>query len=163
MSTWLHQWTAEDVFEAKDPCAAFADYCQQRIGVPYPTIKDMRILRRHVKDFFKNVPDATWYTLCRVADWCKARRKRPQRVWMVVLHFRKAWSDGYLPELDPAEQAIDETVERRVKVALAVETNEWWRRRLLGSSGVGARKEAITEWEQMKAAANTAASTATSS
>lgn len=147
MSDWTTVWTPERVQEADDPNKAFANYVQQTLGVPYPTIKDMTILRKKTKLFFQNVPDADWKTLCKVVQWAKARKRRPPRVFMVVEMFRDAWAAGYLPELD-RHARVDETVEAGIERALAVETRPEWRARLLGASGVTARAAAFAEWQQ---------------
>lgn len=146
MSTWLTVWTPALVEDAKDKPKAFAEYTQQVMGVPYPTIKDMTILRKKAKEFFKNCPNATWGTLCRVVQWAKARKRRPSRVWMLVDMFREAWSAGYLPELDRAAR-VDDNVEAGIERALEQEDRPEWRARLLGARGVTARREALTEWQ----------------
>lgn len=134
------------VAEAPDPVLAFAEYAQQITGVPWPTIQDYKILRREVNVFFEHYPHLDYYTLCRVAQWCAKRKKRPNRVWRIVGMFRAAWSDGALPELAPADRS-DENVEERIRHALHTETCQDWRRRLLGAAGLEARRRAICEWE----------------
>lgn len=146
MSTWLTVWTPKLVFEAADPAKAFAEYAQQTVGIPFPTIKDMTILRSKAKKFFENCPDADWRTLCKVAQWAKARKRRPPRVFMLVDMFRDAWSAGYLPELDRAGRT-DETVEAGIERALTMEQRPEWRARLLGARGINARREALHEWQ----------------
>lgn len=143
--TWLTVWTPEKVQEAKDKPKAYAEYCQQIIGTPWPTIKDMAILRKKIKEFFSHYPQCDYRSLCRIAQWARARKRRPNRTWMVVALFRDAWRDGYLPELDPAERR-EENIEQAIADALDEENREEWRRRLLGARGVEARREAYNEW-----------------
>lgn len=143
--TWLTQWTPEKVQAADDPPKAFADYCQQTIGTPWPTLKDMIVLRRKIKDFFALYPQCNYVSLCRVAQWARSHKKRPTRAWLIMDMFREAWRDGYLPELDPAERR-DENIEDNISTALDEETRPEWRSRLLGARGVEARREAYEEW-----------------
>lgn len=143
--TWLTQWTPEKVQAAKDKPRAFADYCQQTIGTPWPTLKDMTILRKKIKEFFAHYPQCDYRSLCRVAQWARSHKKRPTRAWLVLEMFRDAWRDGYLPELDPAERR-DENIEGNISTALDEETRPEWRSRLLGARGVEGRREAYEEW-----------------
>lgn len=143
--TWLHVWTPSDVQNAADPAKAFADYCQQTMGVPWPTIGDLKILRKKANEFFEHYPQADWTTLCRVAQWCRSRKRRCSRVWLVVDEFRNAWAKGGLPELDPRDNA-DERVEEGIERALEAEERPEWRRRLIAARGVDARREAYQEW-----------------
>lgn len=149
--SWLTTWTPQLVSDAPDPVAAFAEYAQQKLGVPWPTANDMRILRKKVTEFFGHYPRLTITTLCRVVDWAKSRRRRFDRVWKVVEAFRYAYKDGFLPELDPAGR--DEDVETRIAAALAVETDPNWRRWLIVADGVTARTKTITDWEHERGSA----------
>jgi hypothetical protein len=140
---WLTYWTPEKVVNAPDPAMAWAEYVQQTMGVPYPTIRDMTVLRRKITDFFDHHPQADFYTLCRVAGWCRSRNRRFQRIWMVVDAFRDAYVAGALPELQPVQH--DENLEAGITDALAQETDPAWRRRLLMCAG-DARRDALQEW-----------------
>lgn len=142
--SWLTHWTPELVQTAEDPPLAFASYVQQTAGCPWPTLKDQSILRRKCKDFFKQYPDATWFTLCRVVDWVKGQRKRHARVWMYVDRFRDCWAAGQLPELDYG--AVDTDLEVAIEKALQTETREGWRARLIGTTGPESRKKVYEEW-----------------
>jgi hypothetical protein len=133
------------VVNAPDPVVAFAEYVQQKLGVPWPTAKDMNILRSKIKEFFGHYPKLTYFTLCRIVEWARARHRRYDRVWKVIDAFRYAWKDGALPELDP--DRAETTVEERITAALTVETNPMWRRCLIGAAGVEARRRIIDEWE----------------
>lgn len=137
---------------APDPVVAFAEYVQQKLGVPWPTQKDFTILRHKITEFFEHYPKCTYYTLCRVVEWARSRRRRYDRVWKVIDAFRYAWIDGVLPELDPDQ--TDDNVEARINAALTVETSTWWRRCLLGATGATARRQIIEEWEAKKGAAS---------
>ena len=144
-------WTPQKVLDAPDPVVAFAEYTQQRLGVPWPTQADLRILRRKVREFFAHYPKLTYGTLCRVVEWARSRRRRFDRVWKVVDAFRLAWVDGVIPELAP--DATDDSVEERITAALAVETDPWWRRTLIGAQGRDARAQVIGEWQTIRGAA----------
>lgn len=146
MTLWLKAWTPEDVAEAKDQPRAFAEYCHQVIGVPFPGVKDMTILRRRCNEFFAANRGASWYTLCRVAQWCRSHKRRPPRAWMVVDEFRFAWRDGYLPEFDPT--GTDPGVEKEIARILKSETRDGWRQRLICAQGVEARGKAVREWHE---------------
>jgi hypothetical protein len=148
--TWLTNWTPEKVATAPDPVVAFAEYAQQRLGVPWPTQKDLNILRAKIGEFFRHYNKVTYYTLCRVVDWCRARRRRFGRVWMVIGEFRNAFAAGALPELEP--DATDERVEARITVALTSETQPAWRARLIGAEGRTARTRAVQDWERLRGA-----------
>lgn len=143
----IQRWTPQLVAEAPDPNLAFANFTQQVLGVPWPTIKDQTILRSRTAEFFEHYPNATWFTLCRVVTWLKAKRKRVPRVWMVVDKFRDCWVDGMLPELDPAEGDVE--LEVLIESALTEETDESWRRRLIMTEGP-ARRAAYDEWVASK-------------
>lgn len=141
----LKTWTPDAVQEAEDKPRAFAEYAQQTLGVPWPTAKDLVILRKKAKDFFEHYPDADWRTLCRVVSWAANRKRRYSRVWMLVEDFRKAWASGALPELDPNTRRSG-TVEEEIFKALETETDETWRRRLLLAQGAMQQEEVLAAW-----------------
>lgn len=144
MSKWLKVWKPEDIRTAED----FAEYCQQTIGCPWPTLKDKIILGKKINELFARYPQLDYYSLCRIVAWMKSRKMRPARVWMVVEMFRDAWQGGALPELNPADQC-DKHLESQIAEALKVEQRPEWRRRLLGSHGDAARREVYGEWLQV--------------
>lgn len=146
--SWSTTWTPEKVNEAEDKPAAFAAYCQQSMGVPWATHKDMAILRKRIKELFEYYPRADFFTLCRVAAWCKARRKRCSRVYQVVDKFRDAYEDGALPELN--RDQTDDTIELAITTALEVEQRPEWRSKLIRATGPEARKAAYAEWQQSR-------------
>lgn len=130
MSKHLGSVSAAEVLNAE----TFAAYCQQRLGIPQPSYKNMNALRRSANQFFKENPKASWQTMVRVADWCCNNRRRYEEAFGLFHAVRFAWKAGYLPELDPVQE-VDENLEARISAALAVETDDDWRRRLLVSSG----------------------------
>lgn len=142
---WLTQWTPDKVATAQDPVLAFAEYAQQTLGVPWPTIADLKILRLKINEFFEHYPRLNYFTLCRVVTWAKARHRRFKRVWCVVEAFRDAYLDGALPELDPNHS--EASVEERITAALQVETSQAWRRILIGAQGTTTRREMLAKWE----------------
>lgn len=141
----LRTWTPDLVQAAPDQTRAFAEYIQQTLGVPWPTAKDMTILRKKCNEFFGHYPDLDYRSLCRVVVYCRTRKRRPPRMWMVVDEFRKAWSAGALPELDPVYRE-DENLDEKINAALATEQDPVWRRRLLLAQGPSARREVYAAW-----------------
>lgn len=136
------------VVESRDPAVAFAEYAQQRLGIPWPTQKDIIVLRRGVKDVFANCPGTDWYSICRLVDWASARNRRYKRVWALVHDFRDAWHDHYLPELN--RPLVQGDVESAIRAALDVETDPRWRRQLLGVQGSDARAAVLADWRAQR-------------
>lgn len=146
----LKTWTPDDVQHAPDPAHAFAEYVQQTLGVPWPTVKDMAILRKKCREFFEHYPQVDWRTLCRVVVYMRNRKRRVPRMWMVVDEFRKAYTAGQLPELDP-HRRDDEAITARINEALAVEDDEIWRRRLVLAEGAVHQQEVFQQWQSARA------------
>jgi hypothetical protein len=141
----LRTLTPDLVQAAADQPAAFADYVQQTIGVPWPTIRDMKILRSKIDGFFTLYPHTDYRTLCRIVMFMQSRKRRVPRTWMVVEEFRKAWAAGQLPELDP-DNMRDETTVLSISDALTTEHDPVWRRRLLLAQGASAQQEVLAAW-----------------
>jgi Holliday junction resolvase RusA-like endonuclease len=135
----------------------FARYCQQTVGTPMPPSDKWPALAKRVKAFFIEYPQANWYTLCRVTQWCRSHNVRPRTTVGLVGCFNSAWKDGAIPELDP--HSWDMEVERRIERALELESDDDWRSRLFLAKGPESRRRAIQEWEDHSALS---ASTATS-
>lgn len=146
MSSILKTWTPEDVAHADDPYKAFCSYVQQSVGIPYPTGKDIAIVRKKAKDFFEMYPAADWFTLCRIAQWAKSRKKRPPRIWMLIDKHRDAWAAGVIPEISYNAVPEDIDVEAGIAKALDQETRPGWRRRLTMARGPEFRKGVLLEW-----------------
>lgn len=142
----LRTHTPDTVEAAEDQAAAFAEYVQQTMGVPWPTIRDMSILRKKIKDFFALYPTADYRTLCRVVGFMRSRRRRVPRTWMVVDEFRKAWAAGQLPELDPG-YCSNPSLDAAIAEALTVEQDPAWRRRLLLAQDPASRQEVYASWQ----------------
>jgi hypothetical protein len=142
----LTVWTPDRIAGAPDPAVAFAGYLQQTMGIPWPTVKDLVILRKECQQIFDHYPQANWFTMCRIAEHLCRRKQRFERVWRVPQEFRVVWADGAIPELD-ASNCIDPRLERRVEYALERETDPTWRRRLLLTTG-DERINAVHEWER---------------
>lgn len=141
MSTFTKTWERSEV----DDADSFCDYAQQMLGVPWPTIQDKVILKNKVAELFRRYPQLDWAAMTRVVDWMRTRRKRPSRIWMIPEAFREAWASGVLPELDPRDEE-DPSLERLIAAALAVETDPYWRGRLIGSRGIAARRRSLNAW-----------------
>lgn len=111
----------------------FARYVQQELGTPMPNNPRMRaVLATTAREHFRENPALTWESMVKVVAYCKNRRRRPFSAASVFKEVRYAWSAGYLPELDPKDT---ETQDPRVSVALAIETDEEWRRKLSTTTG----------------------------
>lgn len=142
---YLTNWTPEKVALADDPVMAFAEYANQICGAPWATIKDLAVLRQRITDIFDHYPQATYYTLCRVVQYCLRNGIRQSRIYLYIDEpFRKAWAARALPELD--EPVRDEGVEQRIVDALDVETDPSWRRRLICCMGTSSRSRVLADW-----------------
>jgi hypothetical protein len=113
---------------------SFAVYCRQILGTPRPSLKEQIILQRELKRFFEEFENADWLTLCRLVDWCRAKRLHPADCYRIFCHTRRAWSDGVLAELDPVDRA-DVDLQIQIDSILSVERDPQWRRMLLGAQG----------------------------
>lgn len=135
----------EDVVDA-ETCA---EYVRQTCGTLFCSGVDMAIFKRQLKAFFKEQPNASWYTLCRTAQWARSKKKRLVKVYTIIPMVSWAWAAGALPELDGTRR--DEEVEARISEALAVERDPEWRYRLIGAEGVNARREVLIQWARSSA------------
>lgn len=133
-----------DVVDAQ----TYAEFCQQKVGTPIPTsVRDVVIMKAQLKKFFDETPGATYQTLVRTLDWCKAKRRRPATCWGVIHNVRWAWADGAVPELNP-DPPKDRNLEVQIANALTSETDERWRRMLIGACGVENRRIVYREWSR---------------
>jgi hypothetical protein len=133
--------TASDVVDA----ASFALYAHQLLGTPVPASKDMPVLRKKLNEHFAAHPRSDWRTLAALVEWCRAKRRHPALTWAVLANVKWAWSDGALPLLDPVE-VPDKRVEFSIDQALRTETDEDWRRMLVGACGLDNRREVMAAW-----------------
>lgn len=139
----LHRMTAKEVKTIDD----FVVYAQQRLGCPYPTLKDQNILRSKTRLLFEKNPKADLKTLVHIVDFMKSRKKNPPRIWLIVEAFNEAWAAGAIPELKIGnEEEVD--VELGIIRALNGETDPVWRDKLLGARGVVARRAILEAWER---------------
>lgn len=142
---WLtRNLTGDDVV---DP-VTFAQYCQQVLGTPLPKGKEIVALRSVLRDFFAENPRVDYAMLARLVDWCRSRKKRPATVRCVPGYLRYAWSNGHFPELDPNGEQRNDDLERSIDSALEHETNDEWRRRLIGAQGIEARRGVLAAWRR---------------
>jgi hypothetical protein len=146
VTAYLHVITPAEVVDAR----TFAEYAQQTLGTPIPSGREIAVLQRKANDFFKSSPQATWGTLARTVEWCRAKKRRPALAWGVIAQVRWAWSDGILPELDP-RAAVNSTVEYQIEQILETETEERWRDRLVGACGVSGRSGALASYRRAHA------------
>jgi hypothetical protein len=143
LDDYFHFLEASEVSTAE----TFGRFCQQRMGLPYPTTKNLVILKRQAKAFFKENPNTDWQTLVRTFDWCVNHNRRYAEAYGVFNAVKYAWRDGYLPELNPTPPS-DSKLEHRIESALKVEDDEQWRYRLLASVGIDARRRVYDAWRQ---------------
>jgi hypothetical protein len=148
MTDFLRQLAWADVVDG----GTYARYAQQNLGTPIPVGgREISLLRKKVNECFAANPEASWSTLASLVDWAKAKRKRTATAWGLLGLVRFAWADGMLPELDPRVAPQDDRVEFGISWALERETEEWWRRRLIGSVGVENRRAALVAWRAKEA------------
>lgn len=130
-----------------DDWKSYASYVQQQTGIPYPTSKEIPTLRKTLREFFDDQPNANYFTLCRIVDWAKARKRRYASVYGLVCNgWKYAWADGYLPELDPDYQQKDEDLEALITAAIEREDNPEWVRRLIVAQGNESRRRVYEAW-----------------
>src|SRR5690606_16911809 len=147
MMGWVDQLSASDVVDAN----SFAQYCQQETGIPLLRGRKIIALRKEIKIFFDTYPHATYFTLCRLVDWAKAKKKRyADASNLLSKGFRLAWVDGYLPELDPNYMPIDTDLEEKIEKAIAVETNQIWLRKLVIAKGGSSAQEVYESWRNYR-------------
>lgn len=143
---WADRVTAAEVIQEENP-EKFASFCQQETGIPYPTVKQMIDMKKQINDFFAMYPQANYGSLCGMVRWAKERRKRYATPGNLIRGgFRYAWRDGYLPELDPNYDDVDENLEEKIEAALNRERDAEWRRRLIVAQTNDARREVYGEW-----------------
>lgn len=127
---------------------SYMDYVCQTVGTPW-ALQDLHAMRKKTRLFFEQYPQCDWPTLVRVAQWARAKKRRPARAFYVVDYARYAWSDGAVPEMDPSN--VDYNLESRISLALEEETDSLWRERLMMSEGDG-RREVYEQWSAMHVA-----------
>lgn len=141
-------WTPEKVLAAPDPVIALANYIEQALGVGFPTMKDLKILRKRCNEIFDHYPRADYRTMCRVVQYNKKRKRKFARVYTVIDSFREAKMAGFLPELDAQAD-----VRARVAEILKTERDPEWRARFLTAPDDGARQFILDEYEGREDAA----------
>lgn len=134
--------TRENVVDNK----TFARYVQQRLGVPYPTTKNLVILNKAVKSFFEEYPHLGYESLCNLVDWAKAKNKRFGDTYVLVNMYRYAWQDGFMPELDPIDpEAVG--VQEKEDYLLEHEEDSYWRNKMLDAQTFEAKTAIYESWE----------------
>lgn len=139
MASFYGVMKASDVTDAK----TLAQFYQQKLGTPYPTTQGLILLRKQIKMIFQVYPDADYQTLVKMVEWAKAKGRKYAHCHTLVSHYRYAWRDGYLPELDPNPTR---EIDALITDAMTRETDEDWLRRLSLSSGLDARTQVYNEW-----------------
>lgn len=145
MSWVTRRLDATDVVDAR----SFASFCQQELGMPFPTGKKIAATQKNLNAFFRDNPRVDWRVLCKTVEWVKNRRRRIAEPWAITSFVAYAWEAGYLPELDACGD-VDEQIESDIEWALCVETDPDWRRVLMCAAGSN-RKEVFATWKQRRA------------
>lgn len=143
-------WTPEMVLAAPDPVIGLANYIEQLLGVGFPTLKDITILRKRIDEIFAHYPKATYMTMCRVVQYNKKRKRKFTRVYCAVDSFRNAMADGWLPE---CVWHGDEDLKVRIVDILKVERDPDWRARFICAPDDDSRRFVLNEYEERDAAA----------
>lgn len=146
--SWLATWTPDKVIAAPDPVIGLASYIEQILGVGFPTIKDLTILRKRCNEVFAHYPRADYRTMCRLVQYNKQKRRKFARVYTVIDSFREAMKDGWLPELSRSGD-----LKERIAGILTSETDPNWRARFLMATDDGARQSALDDYERRNEAA----------
>jgi hypothetical protein len=137
---WADQITRDQVKNLD----TLADYCRQVAGVPYPTKQMKGKALKEAKRLMEEYPTLTWPGLANLAHWAKDNKCRFSSFVPLLASFRYAYRDGYMPELEVTE---DGRIEELLEAALAVETDQEWRRRLITARGNG-RKIVYAAWHK---------------
>jgi hypothetical protein len=147
MNTFLRFLTIDDV-NSHD---TLLDYAQQTLGlaVPQKGTKQRIRFQAAVNDFFRDNPQASWVTLAKTVDFMRSRKFRVSQAWYIPTAVGAAYRAGYLAELDPLAYR-DPELEEDISKALLTESDEGWRRRLICSEGVRARRQVLVAWTQGK-------------
>lgn len=108
--------------EQVDTPEKLARFCQEQTGIPYPSGAQIAILKKAIKEFFKENPHATYSSLTNVVLWSKAKGRRYAHVANLVKGgMRYAYLDGYIPELDPNRN--QKNLHELITEALAIEND----------------------------------------
>ncbi len=131
-----------------DSPEVFAQWVQQVTGSPSPNVKNMAILRRHIKLFFKENPTWDYRVLCRTVIWANNKKRRYAHVWYYISQVKWAFAAGALSDLTD-QQAQADNLADEIRRAVADEKDQAWRYRLLGAVGES-RQQVLNEWHEAK-------------
>lgn len=98
-----------------------------------------------LKDFFKDNPHVDVPVIAKAIVWAKETGRKVKTLNGVMLMVTQAHAAGALPELDPSF-ARTSALEAAIFEAITVETDEYWRTRLVCANGTEARQRALNEW-----------------
>jgi len=122
-----------------------ARFCQQQTGIPYPTGKQIALLKKAIKGFFAAYPDASYSSLTNLVMWSKIRDRRYAHVANLVNGgVRYAYMEGFLPELDPRRK--NDNIDRLIDEALQVEKDPQTRAVLLNAWTETSKKQIYEDW-----------------
>lgn len=125
-------------------------YAQQRYGI-VAHFKVKNQFRTQLNEFLADNPHVGIGIVVKAIDWGKDTHRHINHPMGVLTLVTLARAAGALPELDP-RFAAEEQIEEEINDALAVETDDGWRDRLICSSGA-ARINALNEWKEERAVA----------
>lgn len=83
------------------------EYAHQAVGMPYPKYNEIPQVRKVLKDFFVQYPDANYRTLTDVVRWARARGKHLDAVRLFG-SWRYAYTDGFMALLERGGRTNDD-------------------------------------------------------
>lgn len=125
------------------------EYARSRYGVII-NWQERAKFKKHWSDFQKSNPHVDFAIIVKAINWGKDTRRRLKTLSGVFYLVSAAFASGALPELDP-DYSTRSRLEDGIFEALSIETDDFWRTRLIGSMG-SAREQALTEWREHNAA-----------
>lgn len=126
-----------------------ARFCQEQTGIPYPTGKQMSLLKTSIKKFFVAYPDASYSSLTALVQWSKDKNRRYAHISNLVNGgIRYAYMAGYIPEIDPRTKKGN--IDSLIDAALREEKNASRRMALMNPWTQEAKETAYIEWLREK-------------
>jgi hypothetical protein len=113
------------------------EYAHMVLGTPYPTQKQIPTLRKTLKQFFKDYPDANYRCLTDVVVWARARHKHLDMVRLFG-SYRYAYQDGYMRILERGGRSNDDETLGKLLVNV---TDPKVRERMAAAATAAARDE----------------------
>lgn len=122
-----------------------ATYCQQQTGIPYPTGKQIAILKQAINKFFAAYPDASYSSLTNLVNWSKVKERRYAHIANLVNGgVRYAYMDGFMPEIDPRRKK--DNIDCLIDEALRIERDPQTRAMLLNAWSDSTKTQIYEDW-----------------